>query len=206
MQDEANIKKEVLILGVGNMLLGDEGVGVHVAQRLLATPLPPYVEVIDGGTIGYELLSYLFGKRKIIIVDALKAEAKPGSIILLTPDEIDWEKPRSRFVHQGGLHELLHFATELEPLPEIILFGIVPKSIRRMTASLSKEVEARMPKVLQMLEREASISQEAHDIMVSVSKEETRLKETTCLQRIRSRREFRQQQHDTATQRRSSLD
>ena len=145
------MKKDILILGVGNMLLGDEGVGVHVAQRLQQMSLPPSVEVIDGGTIGYELLSYLYGKRKVIIVDAFNADAKPGSVIRLTPDEIDMEKPRSLFVHQDGLHELLYFARQLEPLPEILLFGIVPKSIRRMTTRLSSEVEERLPAIVSSL-------------------------------------------------------
>jgi hydrogenase maturation protease len=144
-------KKNILILGVGNMLLGDEGVGVHVAQRLQDRPLPRHVEVLDGGTIGYELLSYLYGKRKVIIVDALNADAKPGSVIRLTPDEIDMEKPRSLFVHQGGLHELLHFAKQLEPQPEIVLYGIVPASTERMTANLSDGLEQRMPAILAFL-------------------------------------------------------
>jgi hydrogenase maturation protease len=152
------MKKDTLILGVGNMLLGDEGVGVHVAQRLQQMPLPPEVEVVDGGTIGYELLSYVYGKRKVIIADALNADAKPGSVIRLPPEEIDMENPRSLFVHQSGLHELLHFAQQLEPLPEIILVGIVPKSLRCWTSKLSTPVEERMGTILQAIMEELTTS------------------------------------------------
>ncbi len=81
-------EKSVLVLGVGNLLLADEGVGVHVAQRLLKMPMPPEIEVIDGGTGGFELIEHFRGKKEVIIVDALKADADPGTVIQFTPDDI----------------------------------------------------------------------------------------------------------------------
>lgn len=92
----------------------------------------------------------------VIIVDALNADAKPSSVIRLTPDEIDMEKPRSLFVHQGGLRELLHFAKQLEPLPEFVLLGVVPKSFRRLKSRLSVEVEERMASILSLVAEEAA--------------------------------------------------
>ena len=59
--------KNILILGLGNILLGDEGVGVRVIEQLLTHPLPEEIEVIDGGTAGYELINFFEGKEKIII-------------------------------------------------------------------------------------------------------------------------------------------
>ncbi len=151
------MNRDVLILGVGNLLLGDEGVGVHIAQRLQQMPLPPHIEVLDGGTIGYELLPHLYGRRKVIIVDALKADERPGSLVRLAPGEVQPGMPRSLFVHQGGLQEFLHFAQRLEPRPEIVLFGIVARSFRPMTMELSPEVEGRMTEILDSILEEARL-------------------------------------------------
>lgn len=147
----------VLILGVGNLLLGDEGVGVHVVQRLQHLPLPRHVQVMDGGTIGYELLPYLSGKRKVIIVDALMADELPGSLIRLAPDQVDSSPTRPPFVHQGGVQEFLHFAQRLEPRPEIVLYGVVARSFRDMTVELSPEVEGRMTEILNSILEEARL-------------------------------------------------
>ncbi len=148
------MKKDILILGVGNVLLGDEGVGVYVAQRLQKMPLPPNVEVIDGGTAGFELIEFFFGKRKIIIVDAVQTDDEVGSIFRFAPEEAElhWEKPFSS--HQTGVHELLHLAQRLEPRPEIVVYSIVPSAIEGVTANLSPTIEGRLRLLIQRIVRE----------------------------------------------------
>jgi hydrogenase maturation protease len=151
------MQKDVLVLGVGNLLLEDEGVGVHAVRRLQDMDLPPHVEVLDGGTVGFELLPALRGRRKVIIVDALRADAEPGNVILLGARDVEAESPPPLFVHQGGLGELLAFARQIRPSPEIVLFGIVPASIRSWKPELSPALESRMPFILSRLLEEAVI-------------------------------------------------
>ncbi|MCK5554411.1 MAG: hydrogenase maturation protease, partial [Deltaproteobacteria bacterium] len=72
--------QRVLVLGVGNLLLSDEGVGVHVARRMMEMDLPPQVRVVEGGTDGFGLMNILLKADRVILVDAVKAGGPPGSI------------------------------------------------------------------------------------------------------------------------------
>ena|SRR3990172_1322168 len=144
-------EKSVLVLGVGNLLLGDEGVGVHIAKRLQTMVLPPWVEVVDGGTGGFELINFFYGRKRIIIIDAMKADARPGSAFRFKAEEITPEWPSSFSAHQQGLPELLRFCNQLIPPPEIIIYGIVPKELGSMTMQLSSTVKRRMWRIIAML-------------------------------------------------------
>ncbi len=142
------MSKKTLVLGVGNLLLGDEGIGVHVAHELQEMQLSPDVEVIDGGTTGYELLPYLEGREKVIIVDALHTEGEAGEAyrFRLAEAQLQWASTYSP--HQSGLHELLDAAKLLMPSSEIVVFGIVPEEINTMIIGLSRQVHKRMPEIL----------------------------------------------------------
>ena len=101
------LERHTLVLGVGNLLLSDEGVGVHVVHRLRQSRLPVHVEVIDGGTAGFELTGHLRGRRKVVIVDAVEADARPGTIFRFKPGEagLRWRQPLS--AHQVGLRGII---------------------------------------------------------------------------------------------------
>lgn len=144
-------RKTTLILGVGNLLLGDEGVGVHVAQQLLQMPLPGSVEVVDGGTLGFELLPYLEGRERVFIVDALLADAEAGSLLRFDEGDADWQWQQAYSVHQGGLRDLLAAAKRLLSPPQIVIFGIVPHEINHLAIGLSQKVYRQMPVILSTL-------------------------------------------------------
>jgi len=135
-------EKTILILGVGNLLLSDEGVGVHLVRRLMEMDVPPEAEIVDGGTGGYELIEFFRHKKKIIIVDCLKGDAPPGSIIRASPDQLDLCWGPSFSPHQYGLRELLHHAASLTPPPEITILGVVPEDTESPGMNLSKTLEA----------------------------------------------------------------
>ncbi len=141
-------EKTILVLGVGNLLLSDEGVGVQVARRLQAMNLPPDVEVVDGGTAGYELIEFFHNKKKVIVIDCLRADEPPGSMIRASPNELDlkWHAPLS--VHQSGLRELLQHAASLSPSQVIVVLGIVPENTDSPGMNLSKTVEAVVDSVI----------------------------------------------------------
>ena len=118
----------ILVLGVGNVLLTDEGAGVRAVEQLQQQYVfPPQVELIDGGTMGLDLLGYLDDKTHLFIVDAILSDKPPGSVViekLLDPPAYFRQKISP---HQIGLSELLAVAAMQDCLPpSITLFGIVP--------------------------------------------------------------------------------
>lgn len=135
------MRKPILVLGVGNVLLSDEGIGVHVARRLQSMQLPPHVEVIDGGTGGYELIGFFSERRKVVIVDCVKADEPPGTIVCATPDQLELQWATSYSAHQSGLYELLRQARLLVPPPEILIVGIVPQVHTKPSTNLSETLE-----------------------------------------------------------------
>jgi hydrogenase maturation protease len=151
-------EKRILILGLGNLLLGDEGVGIHVVRQLQSMPLPPEAEVIDGGTGGFELLAHCRGKRKVIVIDAVKAGAKPGTVLRFTPEEAALRWPQPYSAHQAGLAELLHWAKAFMPSLEIIVYGVVPKETATMSTQVSRAVQRQLRKLAAMIVEEAKKS------------------------------------------------
>jgi hydrogenase maturation protease len=147
--------KPVLIMGVGNLLLKDEGVGVHVAQRLMEMELPPGVEVLDGGTGGYDLLDDIEGRDKVVIVDTVKGGHRAGSIYRITADDIEDSSEPSHSLHDVGVSHLLKLADMLGvERPEIVVIGVEPKDMETYAMELSPEVEAQIPKVIELVMKE----------------------------------------------------
>ncbi len=150
------IETTVLILGVGNLLKADDGVGVHVVRELQQRRLPESVEVVDGGTSGAELIVFLEGKRKVIIVDAMRADAPAGSIFRVPLESLSPRYSHPLSTHDLGLAELLYRCQDLHPRPEIIVYGIVPENTERIGTELSETVQTRIPTILTLLLKEAT--------------------------------------------------
>ena len=118
----------ILVLGVGNVLLTDEGAGVRAVEQLQQQYVfPPQVELIDGGTMGLDLLGYLDDKTHLFIVDAILSPQPPGAVVIeKLPDPPAYFRQKIS-PHQIGLSELLAVASMQDCLPpSITLFGIVP--------------------------------------------------------------------------------
>ncbi|MCK6561875.1 hydrogenase maturation protease [bacterium] len=156
-------EKRTLILGLGNLLLTDEGIGIHVVRRLQRMLLPPAVEVLDGGTGGFELLTHCRGKKKIVIVDAVQIAAEPGAVFCFTTEEALQQPPPAFSAHEGGVYELLHFLQTLRPPPEVIIYGIVPEDTQRMSMALSATLARELDEIV------ALIVAEVDDASVPVS-------------------------------------
>jgi hydrogenase maturation protease len=138
----------VVIIGIGNLILQDEGIGVHAVRALEKLALPPHVEVIDGGTATMELLSVMRDAKRIIVIDALKGGEEPGTIYRLSPEDlvIDAERPLS--LHQVGLLEVLGMARQLGGNPAVVIIGVEPQAIGWGT-ELTPVVAARLPQVIE---------------------------------------------------------
>jgi hydrogenase maturation protease len=144
--------RPTLIIGLGNPLLGDEGIGVRVIGELRELELPDGVELADGGTSGLRIISLMEGYQRVIIVDAADMDRLPGCVVRFTPSEAQFkteETPLS--LHQIGLVEALALAGALEVAPaEVVILGIQPGRIEGVVG-LSPEVEGAIPRVIRMV-------------------------------------------------------
>lgn len=137
----------MLVLGIGNLLMGDEGVGVHAIHALQDLPIPEAVVLLDGGTGGFHLLSYLREHPHIVLIDATMDGQAPGTVSITYPRFLS-DYPRSLGAHDIGLRDLLQAATLLGPLPQIDLVTISIREIRSATTELSPPVQAALPRVV----------------------------------------------------------
>jgi hydrogenase maturation protease len=136
----------VLVLGVGNLLMGDEGAGVHVVRLLEHGTLPDGVRLLDGGTGGINLLLEFDGVRDIVLIDATRDGQAAGTITLLHPRHAG-ELPRGLGAHDFGLKDLFAVSALLDQFPSLHLFTISVEHIQPMCLELSPAVAAAIPKV-----------------------------------------------------------
>jgi len=120
-----------LVLGLGNLLLSDEGIGVHVVQHLSQRyDVPEQVQILDGGTLGLGLLPYLQGVTHLLVVDAVDAGQPPGTVVRLEGEEIPSALAHKMSMHQVGLQELLALSQLSGHTPaHIVLIGVQPASL-----------------------------------------------------------------------------
>lgn len=132
----------VVVLGLGNIIMSDEGLGVHVIRRLLDDPrLPANARLIDGGTLGLELLSVASGADLLIVVDAVDLDLLPGTVVRLGADDL-FGLDRGAGVHQLGVADLLSALRMLGSEPrKVVLLGAQPARVDLGT-ELSPEINS----------------------------------------------------------------
>jgi hydrogenase maturation protease len=135
-----------LVLGIGNLLLGDEGVGVRAARRLEESDLKALALIVDGGTGGFQLLSFFSEHDRIIMIDAA-ADGRPSGTVSLLRPKFARDFPKSLSAHDIGLKDLIEAASLLGGLPDISLITVSVETIQPMTLDLSPPVEAALPEI-----------------------------------------------------------
>ena len=143
---------ELLVLGLGNVLLGDDGAGPAVIARLRAGHLAPVgVRLSDGGTLGLSLLPYLEDARRVILVDAVAADAPAGTLVRLEGADVGPAVATRLSPHQVGVADLLDGARWHDRQPErLVLLGIVPQSIE-LGVGLSDPVRRSLPRLVDLV-------------------------------------------------------
>jgi hydrogenase maturation protease len=138
-----------LVLGVGNVLLRDEGIGVRAVEELQRRyRFPEDVEVLDGGTSGIELLRFFDGVEHLIIIDAISAGHPPGSVLRVEGDDVPATFETRITPHQLGLSDLLATARLTDQMPgHLVLFGVEPKTLES-GVGFTPEVEGALDKLL----------------------------------------------------------
>jgi len=155
---EAHGDLRPIILGVGNLLLGDEGIGVLAVRRLETSDLAERADIIDGGTGGFHLLEYFQGRPRLILIDAAADGAPPGTVSHLEP-RFASDFPRSLSAHDIGLRDLIEAASlTADGLPRMDLITVSVESRQAMTLDVSAAVLDALPeverRVRELLEKE----------------------------------------------------
>jgi hydrogenase maturation protease len=140
------MKPHTLILGLGNVLMGDEGVGIRCIDYLRGKEGLENVDLLDGGTGGFHLLSLFNQYDHFILIDATLNEENPGEVKMLRP-KFAADFPRSLTSHDIGLRDLLQTAELLDELPDIHLITISVKDVRQMGMDLSDQLNQSLPRV-----------------------------------------------------------
>jgi hydrogenase maturation protease len=143
-------QKKTLILGIGNYLMGDEGVGVHVANRLQKESLPPDVDILDGGTGGFHLLSYFEGYDTLILIDATLDNNPNGTIRLIKP-RFAKDFPKAMSTHDIGLKDMVRALQLMGKMPTIHLFVVSIESLQQQGIELTEEVEKVIPALIEQI-------------------------------------------------------
>ena len=144
---------KILIVGIGNLLCCDEGIGVHVIQEMKHMKLPDHIELLDIGTSTMDLIGYLEGVKKLIVIDAMKAGGVPGTIYQCTPDDLLPEEEGPISLHEIGLLETLNMAKKMGMEIHTVIIGVEPK-IFEWGMELSEEVENKIPAIIEAVLKE----------------------------------------------------
>lgn len=150
-------RPRIMVMGVGNILLSDEGLGVHFLKEL-NNSIPDNVELLEGGTAGLELVHLIQEVDFLIIVDAINAKSEAGAVFRFQPEDIKVFPERYEVsFHQVGIMEVLAMAEILGNAPQTLIYGVQPKSLD-WGLELSSEVTLIFPKLKEL------VLQELHSI------------------------------------------
>ncbi len=150
---DSKLETPIVVLGLGNPLMADEGIGVHVVERLhQRADRYPDVEFIDAGTGGMSVLHWIEGRRKAVFVDCAFMGGEPGQIRRFTPEEVRSTKVLAhQSLHEADLLRILTLAEQLDQSPEeVIIFGIEPETVeprQGLSDVLADRIEQYMGKI-----------------------------------------------------------
>jgi hydrogenase maturation protease len=147
MKTSKTQKDKILVLGIGNILLGDEGVGVHAVREFEKLDLPDNVECMDGGTGGLILLEPMQNADHVIIIDATMDGAPAGTVRRLSP-KFSKDYPVSLTAHDIGLKDLLDTFYLTDKIPRVTLFAVSIEPLKEgLSLDLSSEIEEKLDQI-----------------------------------------------------------
>lgn len=143
---------KTLILGVGNLLLKDEGVGIHAIHALEKENLPSGVHLMDGGTGGFHLVSWIEEYDRIIMIDATLDNNPPGTVRQLRPRYAS-DFPPLMSAHEIGLRDMIEVMQLTGKMPEVYLVVISAADISEVGMELSPEVAKAIPEIIDIVKK-----------------------------------------------------
>lgn len=157
--------KKVIVVGVGNILFMDEGVGIYAAKYIEQNYiLPQNLEVIDGGTLGFQLMSYYQEYDKVIILDTVSISDDAGSIYNLPAQELLGLGSYRQTAHEVEVVEMLEICSMLDRMAEVSIIGIVPDDIQQVRIDLSDALKAKfnffINEIIKEVQKETTLLQQ----------------------------------------------
>jgi len=148
--------KKMKILGCGNTLMGDDGVGIRVIEKLQEMKLPESIEIIDAGVGGMAILSWIEDADKVIIVDAVQTgNEPPGTVYMFTDKELPPSDMFMLSLHDLNLVDTINVGRVVQKMPdEIVIIGVEVKRVAEFTKELTPEVEGAIPEVIDLVLKE----------------------------------------------------
>jgi len=148
--------KKIVVLGCGNTLMGDDGVGIRVVERLQKMGLPDNVEIIEAGVGGMAILSWIEDADKAVIVDAVQTgNEPPGTVYEFTDRELPPSDMFMLSLHDLNLVDTINVGRIVQKMPgEIVIIGVEVKRVAEFTRELTPEVEGAIPEVLDLVLKE----------------------------------------------------
>lgn len=143
----------VAIIGIGNILRKDDGIGVHVINKLEKEGLTSTIQLVDGGTSTLDMLGYFLDYERIIVVDCLKAGYEPGTIYKIKAEDIKNYKKESLSIHDVQILDVVKMANMMDRFPSVVIFGIEPKEIE-FDLELSDVMKSKIPEVIKLIKKE----------------------------------------------------
>jgi len=140
-----------MVLGVGNLLAKDDGIGVYVIRELEHYEFEPAVTVLEVGTAGHQLLSWFSSIEDLIIVDCMDAGEEPGQIFKFTADDVRSGRSTDTSLHQMNLLEVLEMARALGNLPETTIIAVQGEDMTPYGLELTSKVEEALPQVVSLV-------------------------------------------------------
>jgi len=150
------IIKDTVIIGIGNILLQDDGVGVHVIKQLENEKLPSTIELVDGGTSTLDTLGFFLDYNKVIVVDCLRAGLEPGTIYKIKPEDIKNYKKENLSIHDVQILDVVKMANMLNKYPEVVIFGIEPEKIA-VDLQMTEIMVSKIPEIILNIKKELNI-------------------------------------------------
>lgn len=153
------MKDNITVLGVGNILYSDDGVGVRIVEKLEADyDFPDNIIIVDGGVLGINLLGVISNAGRLIVVDTVLNKGIPGDIHRLTHEEIPHRILAKNSLHQVDLLEALTLCSTLDHVPRTTIIGIEPEDLDTLSEKLTPTISAKIPDlVCRVLEEISSI-------------------------------------------------
>ena len=143
--------QKILILGVGNLLLRDDGFGVHLINSLKDTALPGNVQLLEAGTVSHQLIPLLHEIDHLIVIDVVEAGDAPGSLFRFSPDDMRFPIEQKASLHQISLVDVLNMAALTGTKPKTVIIGVQPKDVSSWSMELSDELIAVIPRVKELI-------------------------------------------------------
>ncbi|WP_345977499.1 HyaD/HybD family hydrogenase maturation endopeptidase [Sulfurimonas sp. HSL3-7] len=141
---------KIAVIGVGNILFMDEGVGVYASKMLKENYVfKPEIEIVDGGTLGFKLMDYFEDYDKVVILDTVSIDDNPGSVYNLPAEALMGLGDYRKTVHEVEVVGMLEICSMLDKMAEVSVMGIIPEDILTVQINLTETVKQGLPLLLE---------------------------------------------------------